>query len=297
MKKNLTRNALIGLAFIASLVMIYFGINFLKGINVFKNQKQYYARFDDVSKLLISSPVYLKGYQVGLLSNIKMINSDSLQFLVELNFNEDVTITEGSYFEYGIDMFGASTVNLILVPSDKFLQPGDTLTGKREQGLMENVAAVMPKADSLLLKLDSAVYYINRLLSHSMWEKSLNGISSTVEQLNQSSISLNSIINSLEGDLPEITQNLAVLTNDLKTISTDLSQLDLKSTYTNIDETISNLKLLTDKINNDDSSLGLLLNDTSLHDSLTITLDNAARLLEDIRENPDRYLSVRVRLF
>ncbi len=297
MKKNITRNALIGLAFIASLVMIYFGINFLKGMNVFKNQKQYYARFDDVSKLLISSPVYLKGYQIGLLSNIKMINSDPIEFIVELNFNEDVTIPQGSYFEYGIDMFGASTVNLLLVHSGRVHQPGDTLIGKREQGLMENVAAVMPKADSLLLRIDSALYSINKLLSHSMWEKSLEGIGSTVDQLNRSSIGLNNIINSLEDDLPEITQNLAVVTSDLKTISSDLSQLDLKSTYATIDETVNNLKLLTDKINNEDSSLGLLLNDTSLHDSLAITLDNASRLLEDIRENPDRYLSVRVRLF
>lgn len=297
MKSNLSRNALIGFAFIASLVMIYFGINFLKGVNIFKQQKQYYAVFDDVSKLLISSPVYVKGYQIGLINEIKMISSDPMQFLVGINLEQELPITEGSYLEYGIDMFGASTATLILSPAGAILQPGDTLTGTREMGLMDDVAAAMPMADSILTRIDSVLLTINRLLMNPMWEQSLEGMGSTIQRLNRSSESLNRMVTAMEKDLPEISGNLKTVSGDMKTISGELSELDMKSTFHSIDETVTNLKSLSDKINSDDNSLGLLLHDTRLHDSLTVTLDEAAQLLEDIRLNPDKYLTIRVRLF
>jgi hypothetical protein len=297
MKTNLSRNALIGLAFIASLFMIYFGINFLKGVNILKKQNQYYAVFDDVSKLLISSPVYVKGYQIGLINNIRMVNSDPMRFVVGINVEEDLRITEGSYLEYGIDMFGASTVNLVMAPTNVYLQSGDTLTGGKGLGIMEGVAGVMPKADSILLRIDSIVYSLNKLVSNPVWEHSIEGIGSTVDQLNRSSVSLNRMVGSLESDLPVISQNLTTVSNDLKNVSGELSQIDMKSTFASIDETVNNLKVLTTKINGDDSSLGLLLNDTKLHDSLNVAIDTATKLLEDIRQNPDRYLTIRVRLF
>lgn len=297
MKSNLSRNALIGLVFIASLFMIYFGINFLKGANIFKKQNQYYAVFEDVSNLLISSPIYVKGYQVGLINNIRMIDSDPIQFLVGINMEENITITEGSYLNYELDLFGASTVNLVLASSNRYLQPGDTLFGDKGIGLIDGATSVIPKADSILIKIDSIVYSLNKLMSNPVWESSIEGIGSTVDQLNNSSTSLNRIVNSLEHDLPQISQNLAAVSGDLKTMSNDLSQLDIKTTYASIDETIYNLKLITEKFNSNENSLGLLMNDTKLHDSLNITLDNAAKLLEDIRTNPNRYLTIRLRLF
>src|SRR5690554_1418562 len=137
MKNKFNRNVIIGLTFIGSLIMLYFGINFLKGFNVFKNQNQYYAKFSDVSNLLISSPIYVKGYQIGLVSDINMISSDPMEFAIGLNLTENLKIPVGSYIEYGTDIFGASTANLIIQPSDKYFQPGDTLGGRREIGLME----------------------------------------------------------------------------------------------------------------------------------------------------------------
>jgi phospholipid/cholesterol/gamma-HCH transport system substrate-binding protein len=297
MKTNLTRNALIGLAFIASLVMIYFGINFLKGINVLRQQKQYYAVFDDVSKLLISSPVYVKGYQIGLINNIEMISDDPMRFAVGINLTEELRITEGSYLEYGIDMFGASTVNLVMAPSAVYLQPGDTLTGGREVGLLDEVAGVMPKADTILMRIDSVVYALHRIISNPMWERSVEGIGSTVEKLNRSSESLQKVIGALETDLPAISRNLTSVSSDLKEVSGELSQMDLERTYASIDETVYNLKELTQKLNSSDNSLGLLINDTKLHDSLNVTIDTATKLLEDIRQHPERYLSIKVRLF
>lgn len=297
MKNKFSRNVIIGLTFIGSLIMLYFGINFLKGFNVFKKQNQYYAKFNDVSNLLISSPIYVKGYQIGLVSDIKMISSEPMEFAVGINLTENFPIPIGSYLEYGTDVFGASTATLKIESSDSYYQPGDTLAGRREIGLMEGVARVMPKADSIMVRIDSILFSLDRIMSNPMWERSIEGIASTVDQLNMSSSSLNRIVSSVEKDLPVISGNLATVSSDLMNVSNELSKMDLESTYKSIDETIANLNSLTNKINRDDNSLGLLLNDTKLHDSLNVTIDNAAKLLEDIRENPNRYLTIRLRLF
>ena len=297
MRTKLSRNALIGLTFIASLVMIYFGINFLKGINVLKKQNQYYALFDDVSKLLISSPIYVKGYQIGLINKIEMVGENPMRFVVGVNLAEDIRIPKGSHLEYGLDLFGASTVNLVMAPSDVYLQRGDTLIGGKEAGLMEGVAAVMPKTDAILLRVDSLLYSLHKIVANPTWEQSVEGIGSTVKELNNSSVSLNRMIGSLERELPEISRNLTSVSTDLKKVSNELSQMDMVSTFASIDETVNSLKLLTAKINRDDNSLGLLLNDTKLHDSLNVTINTATKLLEDIRQNPDRYLTIRLRLF
>jgi phospholipid/cholesterol/gamma-HCH transport system substrate-binding protein len=297
MKGKFSRNIIIGLAFIGSLIMLYFGINFLKGFNVFKKQNQYYAKFNDVSKLLISSPIYVKGYQIGLISDIEMISSSPMEFAVGLNLTENFPIPLGSYIEYGSDVFGASTATLMIESSDKYYQPGDTLEGRREVGLMEGVAGVMPKADSIMVRIDSILLSLDRIISNPLWEKSIEGIASTVDQLNFSSKSLNKIVSTVEKDLPVISGNLVNVSSDLKNVSNEINKMDLQSTYKSIDETIANLNSLTNKINSDDNSLGLLLNDSKLHDSLNVTIDNAAKLLEDIRENPNRYLSIRLRLF
>ena len=297
MKTKITRNALIGLAFIASLFMIYFGINFLKGVNVLKKQNQYYVLFDDVSNLLISSPVYVKGYQIGLISDIRMISTDPIQFSVGINLEEDMRITEGSYLEYGIDLFGASMATLVMGTSDNYLQRGDTLTGSKVTGLLDGMTGVMPKADSILLRIDSVLFTLNRLMSNPAWESSIEGIGSTVAQLQRSSVGLHAIVGSLEKELPEISSNLNAVSYDLKEVSKELSEMEMKKTFDSIDETVNNLKLLTTKINSDDNSLGLLINDTRIHDSLNVTIETATKLLEDIRQNPDRYLSIKVRLF
>ncbi|MDD2511979.1 MAG: MlaD family protein [Proteiniphilum sp.] len=297
MKKSITRNALIGLAFIASLFMIYFGINFLKGVNVLKQQKQYYALFDDVSSLLLSSPLYVKGYQIGLINSIKMASAEPMRFAVGINLEEEISIPEDSYLEYGIDLFGASTANLILGSSPTLLHPGDTIRGSKVTGLMDGAAGLMPRADSLFLRIDSLLLALHRIIAHPSWEQSIDGIAGTVQQLNSASQSLHRMVTVVEKDLPEISRNLHAVSQDLRKVSGELSEMDLNRTYVTIDETVNNLKQLTGKINSSDNSLGLLINDTKLHDSLSVTIETATKLLEDIRQHPERYLSVKVRLF
>lgn len=293
-----SRNFIIGVSFLIALVLLYFGVNFLKGTNILKKQNTYVVMFDDVTGLYPSSPVYVNGYQIGLVNLIKMHNTDPIQFAVDINLEGDYRIPQGSYFEFGSDLLGASTVSLVANKEvSKLLFPGDTLHGRQKQGMMNSVANVAPKADSILTHIDSVVLTLNRLMSNPMWEQSIAGIGSTVAQLDESSKSVNAIMASIRKDLPTVTQNLTAVSNDLKEVTAELNSLELQKTFNSIDNTVENLKVLSSKLTSTDNSLGKLTNDTQLHDSLTNTIQTATKLLEDIRENPERYLSIRVRLF
>jgi phospholipid/cholesterol/gamma-HCH transport system substrate-binding protein len=277
--------------------MLYFGINFLKGVNVFQQQHRYYIKLDNVAGLLISSPIYLHGYQIGLVNSIRMTNTNPVEFVVGLNFVENFPIPNDSRIEYSVDLFGSSSVNLILGTNSQMFTPGDTLRGSREVGLMDGISDMMPKADAMLMNVDSLLISMNKILSNPMWEQAMEGIVGTITQLNRSSTSLNRIMGTMEHDLTAISSNMNTISGNLKTLSEELGQLELQNTFSNIDEMVENLNALTARINSNDNSIGRLIHDTSLHDSLLVTLSSAAQLLENIRLYPDRYLSVRVRLF
>jgi phospholipid/cholesterol/gamma-HCH transport system substrate-binding protein len=298
MNLKLSRTATIGLSFVVSLAIIYFGINFLKGINIFQKQNNYIAVFDDVSGLNTSSPVLINGYQVGLVSSIKMISSDPMKFAVEIRLDDEFKIKEGSKLEFGTDLLGGSSVRLkINNEGSRYLNPGDTLLGGRAPGMMDSAEKIAPKADSILLHIDSTVMALNQLLTDPAWQRSINGINSTINELQATAQNINRIVFDVGEEIPEITQDLATVINNLKKVSEELKDSNFSNTLASLDETITNLKLLSQKINSTDNSVGKLVNGSELHDSLVVVINSATKLLEDIRENPKRYLSVKLRLF
>ena len=110
MKTNLSRNVIIAITFIVSLALLIFGINFLKGVNIFKKQNTYTAVFDDVLGLNVSSPVYINGFQIGLVNSINMIQESPLKFGVEIRLDNGFRVKKGSRAEFGADLLGGSSL-------------------------------------------------------------------------------------------------------------------------------------------------------------------------------------------
>ena len=296
--KTWSKYAKIGLAFLVGLVMIYFGLNFLKGVNIFQKQNTYISVFDNVNNLNVSSPVLVNGYQVGLVNSIHMMQNDSLNLAVEIRLDKGFRVKKGSKLEFNTDFLGGSSVNLLISPyGTEYLSAGDTIAGTRAVGLMDGVARVIPKTDSIMSRLDSMSVALLNLATSPTWVNSLEAMNGTMEQLKASSVSLKNVLSELEKDLPGIAENLSVISSDFKKVSNNLADIDVKKAFDSIDSTLLNLQDLSASLTRTDNSLGLLTHDTRLHDSLTNTVNSANKLLEDIRKNPEKYLSVRVRLF
>lgn len=298
MQNKYSRNLIIGVSFLVALVLVYFGVNFLKGVNVLKKQNRYVVIFNDVTGLYTSSPIYVNGYQVGLVSDMKMVNSSPIEFAVGINLEGNYRIPVGSTIEFGSDLLGATAASIIAnTSSNEFYVPGDTLYGKREDDMIKSVGKLLPRADSLLQNINMAVVTINDLMVSDLWIESLEGIGSTISSLDEGGQKLNTLLTSLNKNMPEITDNVGDISKNLNDVTSNLSSLDLEKLYSSIDKTLENIESLSNKINSDNNSIGMAMSNTQLHDSLTHTLSSVSQLLDEIRQDPQKYLSVKVKLF
>ena len=289
MKSVFTKEAKIGLVTIVSLALLYLGINYLKGINLFQSVNHYYVSFSNVKGVTISSPVFVDGFKVGLVRDIIYDYDTTGKIIVEVSLEDKMRLNKGSYIAVVNTFLSGAELHIHLnTYVDDFLKPGSTLEGRMEEDMMQSVQEkILPSVENLLPKIDTILGSLQTLIAHPALAQSLNHIEKTTSNLEVSTRQLNQM---LSKDVPGIVNNLKTMTDNFSEVSANLKELDLATTVNSINATLANLKLTTDKLNSTDNSIGLLLNDKGLYDNLNSTMDNASKLLLDLRENPKRYV-------
>lgn len=289
MKVGFTKEAKIGLVTIISLALLYVGINYLKGINLFKPSNHYYVSCSNVKEVTVSSPVFVEGFKVGLVRAISYDYNATDKIMLEISLEDKMRINKGSYISIEKSLLSGGELHLHLNKHiDDYLKSGDTIEGRNGDDMMATLQSnILPGVEQLLPKLDSILYGLQQVVNHPALTTSLTHIESTTRNLNQSASYLNSI---LRNDIPVIVGNLKTISSDFTEVSQELKGLDLATTMSLVNSTLGNLKLTTDKLNATDNSLGLLLNDKELYINLNETTGNASKLLLDLRENPKRYV-------
>lgn len=279
----------IGLAGIAALLILFFGINYLKGINMFKSESYYHVDFTDINGLSLSSPVYANGFKVGIVRDIQYNFNKPGHITVGIDMDNAIKIPSGSKAELIVEMLGTVKMNLIMNYNEsKMINPGDTISGFANAGIMGKAEKdILPQMEKMLPKLDSILTSVNALLSSPAIENTLKNTEMITASLSRTSSHMESL---MRNDIPKLTKNVTALTEDLKTISGNLKNIDFEATASKIDNTLNNVYALTEKLNRKDNTIGLLLNDTSLYDNLNQTTANAASLLKDLQEHPKRYV-------
>lgn len=289
MKLGFTKEAKIGLVTIISLSLLYVGINFLKGINLFKPVNHYYVSCSNVKEVTISSPVFVEGFKVGLVRAISYDYETTDKIIVEISLEDEMRINKGSYISIEKSLLSGGELHLHLNKYvDDYMKPGDTIEGRNGEDLMASLQTnILPGVEQLLPKLDSILYGLQQVINHPALTTSLTHIENTTRNLDQSTAYLNTV---LRKDIPVIVGNLKTISSDFTQVSNELKGLDLSTTMNLVNATLENLKLTTDRLNSTDNSLGLLLNDKELYINLNETSGNASKLLLDLRENPKRYV-------
>lgn len=289
MKNLFSKEAKIGVVTIISLCLLYFGINYLKGINIFKSTNNYYAQFDNVMDVTISSPVYVEGFKVGLVTALSYEYATNGEIKVEMSLDKGMKINKDSYVEITRSFLGGASLHIHLNPhNETYYSPGSTIEGRMAPDMMGKVEKdLLPQVEQMLPKIDSILVGLNAIIYHPALTQSLTNMEKTSAELAKSTQQLNKM---LAKDVPAIMGNLKTTTDNFAVISTEIKDLDLNKTVTSINETLANLQMLTGKLNSKDNSLGLLLNDKSLYDNLNQTSENASKLLLDLRQNPKRYV-------
>ena len=300
----------LGSLVLATLVILIWGINYLKGINLLNQSNKYYVVYEKIDGLLKSSSVTINGYQVGQVSDIEFLGDFSGRLFVTLSLEGNFKIAIGSTAKIvSSDIMGTKSIKLEIVHSGEYYQPNDTIPGAIEQDLKEQVSMqVLPlkkKAEELISSLDSAmtvVTYVFNQKTRQNLSESFENINRTVANIESASSELNKIItsgriNSIVTNLDSISTSINLnsgnITNIIKNISAlsdSLSKLNISPAFAQITASIEGINKIIQKLNTTDSSAGLLINDPVLYQNLNSLAGSLDLLMKDVRNNPKRYL-------
>lgn len=297
--KFFTKEVKIALTAIVAAALLFFIINFFKGINLFSPTNHYVVRFDNVAGLTVSAPVYANGYPVGTVRSISYDYASRDRVMVDVELDDEMRIPAGTRAELASQMLGGVTMSLILGPNPAdVLSPGDTVEGGVHQGAIEKLEAMMPVIETMVPKIDSILTNINRLTGDPALAATLQNAVALTADLRTTTRQLNTL---MENDVPQLTAHLNQIGANVETLSGNLAQVDVKGTVDNVNATLrdaqgfvqtmnSLTQNLDSKMRADDNSLGLLLSDRQLYDNLNSTVRSADSLLIDLRQHPKRYV-------
>ena len=289
MKKFFTREVKVALLVTTALIILYFGLNYLKGINLFNPINKYYAKYESVEGLVASSPVYVRGYKVGQVNSITYDFSNEIPFVIEFTTEKSLKLPKGTIAEMFDDgLMGGKAIRLVMSKNDEYISDGDTLSVLKVAGLMDFLSGqFLPTLYKTVADVDSTIVNIQQLIASAEIKNSLKSIESVTSDL---SITSERLKNLMDGKIPAVVANIDTISLDLKKVSSDLKDFEYAELLLKVDSTMANLCSLSNSLNDKDGSLGLLLRDQSLYNSLDSTVNSANLLLKDLKENPKRYV-------
>lgn len=298
MKKIFRKEVIIGLCAIVALVILFFGIQFLKGINLFHPANYYYATYSNVDGLAISAPVTINGYKVGQVREINYRFDKPGNIVVELSLDKNLRVPAGTEARLSTDLLGTASIVLALNPSDRYLAIGDTLSGINEAGLMGNVTGtLLPSVSAVIPKIDTLLSNLNTITGNPALHASISRLDAITSELAKSSHTLSRMLADLgpaTGNVRSIAANVDTITGNFADLSTQLSQARVDSITANLEKTVANLHTLTEQLNDPNSTIGMLTQDPALYNNINKTVVSLDSLFTDIKAHPKRYINIKV---
>lgn len=288
---KLTKEIKIALVAIVGILIMYFGINFLKGMNLFSTNNAYYMTFDDIQGLGASTPIYADGYKVGTVDGLEYDYKENGPIKVKVDIVKDLRIPQGSKAEIVKDLMGNLQVNLLLAnnPRER-VEPGGIIPGAVNGGMMDKAANLVPVVEKMLPKLDSILTSVNALLADPALAASLHNVETITSNLTVSTRELNTLMAGLNKQVPGMVRKANGVLDNTNRLTANLASLDVQGTLNRVNQTLESAHQFTEKLNSNQGSLGLLMNDTKLYDNLTSTMSHADSLVIDLKAHPKRYV-------
>jgi phospholipid/cholesterol/gamma-HCH transport system substrate-binding protein len=299
----------VGLFGLLVLVILFFGIKFLKGSDIFQKENVYYATYNDVSGMLVSSNVFINGLRVGYVKEITTTNERADNFVVAFTVRSDIKIPEDSkILLFSSDLLGSKALKLQLGNSSKIINDGDTIKSDKELGMLDNLGASI---SPMMNNLDSILSSLNNILNiqnQNSLQNTIANIETTTARLGNITTNLDNLMSSEKTKLAKIIENTESITSNLKDNNQKLTNIiqnvdnivdsaakaNIGSTLIETGKSIERLNSVLGVIEKGKGNVGLLINDEELYKSLDNSAKNLNKLIEDIKENPKKYINVSV---
>jgi len=296
-----------GIIAIFTIVVLIYGINYLKGLNILDKNRIFHAKYDNIDGLLKGSVISLNGFNVGIVSNISLQSDNSL--LVSVKINEDFDVPVNSILKISNqDLMGTKGISVILGNSDLLAKNNDTLIAEIENSLQDEVnKQILPlknKAEGLISSVDSLMVIFTSVLNTDARKNlasSFKNLDETFILMSESMKELNKLVVTNEKNISNsiknfesITGNISDNNESIENILKKMSSISDSVSSKDIGDIIKNLNNITKKISVGQGNLGLLNSDDQLYRNIEKTTNDISILVEEIKKDPKKYFNFSV---
>lgn len=299
----------IGIVGFGILLLLFFGIKFLKGIDVFQKETTYYVFYDNVSGMYEGNYIYLNGMKVGYVKDIDAMGERAEKFLVTVAVDSKIKITDDSKMVFfSADILGSKAMKIELGNSNRILENKDTIMGGVELGMLDKLgSSIAPMAQNLDSILFATKNILNQQTQNNLQHTFAN-LEATSERLSSISGQFDNLMKNEKEKIGKIISNTESITSNLKNnndelnniiskigqITDTVAQAQLGSTILQTTQTLEKLNNVLGVIEKGKGNIGLLINDEGLYKSLDESAKKLDALIEDIKANPKKYINVSV---
>ena len=293
----------VGVLAVIGILMSVFSYNYLKGFNLFEKNRSFKIIYEKVDGLSISNPVTLNGFKIGNVKKINFNPDNTKELIVDIIIENDVIFSKSSYAElYETGLIGGKAIAIIPDYSDDSVAlDGDYLKGSIKPGLTELVNQILPQVqlqlEIVMKNAEIVLENINSLFdaeTKAQLKSSVDDFSNLTNQLSETSNAISKLILENSQNISLSVENIRLSSERISDISKSLSPKTIKDITTNLDSVLSNLKNISKNLNSGSGTFGKLINDDSVYQNLDSTINELKVLIEDVRNNPNKYINFSV---
>ena len=289
--KKFSKEIQIALVAVVGIMVLYFGLQFLKGMTLFSSDNRYFVKFQNVSGLSVASPIFANGYRIGVVESIDFDYHNTSEIVASIGVDKQMQLPKGSCAEISTDLMGNVKVEIVLGNvADGIVAPGDTIAGAQQLGAMGKAAGMIPTIEQMLPKIDSILVSVNTLLADPALASSLHNVDQITANLSRTSQDLSHLSAQLNQQMPQMLKNADGVLANTNQLTKNLNDLDIASTMSSVNTTLKNVEQMSAKLNSKEGTLGLLMRDPELYNNLNSTMMHADSLMIDLKSHPKRYV-------
>lgn len=272
--------------------LLFFGINFLKGVNILSASNTYYVKLKDAQQLAVGNQIYANGYSVGTIRDLQFNYANNSEVVATVELDDNIRLPRGTRAELISPLMGGVIMNIILGPNPTdVLSPRDTIVGGPHLGALDKAGDMMPAIEAMLPKLDSILANINRLSGSAELQQTLANAAEITENLKHTSAALDKMM----------AQQIPATLNNAETLTGNLAKVDVETTVNTLNGTLNDAQQLVGQLqrtmadvqrqlSGTEGTIGALMNDRALYDNLNHTVKSADSLVTDLKAHPKRYV-------